>query len=152
MASNTHNRGLLEFLKGNIAWLSSTIKVMLVTTGYSPNPDDNFVSAVTPISNELSGSGYVGGFSGSGRHALTNKAVTQDDTKDAAIATADPSTWTAINAGTAAWAIVYKEGTSDADSVIIATVDIPNVTTNGTDLTVNYPSFANDGIVKLAKA
>src|SRR5437868_7392947 len=106
MASNTHNRALVNFLKGSIAWLTDTIKVALVTASYSPNPDDNFMS--TPAANELSGTGYVSGFAGSGRHALTNKAVTQDDTKDAAIATADPSTWTAISAGTAAWAIVYK--------------------------------------------
>lgn len=150
MASITHNRALVNFLKGSIAFIADTIKVMLVTASYTPDPDHNFAS--TPAAYELSGTGYVAGFAGAGRHALTNKAVTQDDTKDAAIATADPSTWTAISAGTAAWAIVYKEGTSDADSVIIATVDIPNVTTNGTDLTVNYPSFANDGIVKLAKA
>ncbi len=152
MASNTHNRGLVEFMKGNIGWLTSVIKVMLVNASYTPNPDYNFVTDISPASVELSGTGYVAGFAGSGRHALTNKAVTQDDAKDAGIATADPSTWTAINAGTAAYAVVYKEGTSDADSVIIATIDIPNVTTNGTDLTVNYPTFANDGLVKLAKA
>lgn len=145
MASIVYNRAKSEFLKANIDWLDDTIKVLLVDADYVPNPDHNFVSSVS--SEELSGTGYTGGFAGSGRKTLANKTVTQDDTNDRAAATADPSTWTAINAGTAAYAIVYKSVSSDADSPLIACIDIANVTFNGTDYTINWQSAANGGIV-----
>jgi hypothetical protein len=144
MASIVHNRGKREALKGAIAWESDTLKVLLVTSSYTPDPDHNFVSSANAA--ELSGTGYVSGFAGSGRKALANKLVTQDDTNNLAIATADATEWAGINAGAAAWAIIYKPGTSDADSVIIATIDIPDVTTNGTAISVSWPEFAAGGI------
>lgn len=145
--SITHNRGLCEISKGNAPWISGTFKVMLATALYVPNRDHNFISQAS--GNELSGSGYVAGFAGSGRKALTNKAVTQDDTLDAAVMTADASTWLLINAGIAAYAIVYFPVTNDADSFIIATLNIGPFTTNGTDLVINYPVAADGGLFKI---
>jgi hypothetical protein len=122
---------------GRINWLSDTIKVMLVTSGYTFNRDHDFASAV---SSELSGTGYVGGFGGSGRKTLASKTITEDDTNDRAVYDAADSVWTAINAGTAAGAIIIKEGTSDADTELICFLDGASVVTNGGDVTLVYPS------------
>lgn len=146
MASNVYNRGRKEILKGNVPWETGTFKVLLVGPGYVPNKDHNYVSDV--VASELSGgSGYIGGFAGSGRKTLTTLAVVQDDTNDLAEATASPTTWAAINAGTIGYAIVYKPVTSDADSFLLACIDLPDTTTNGTDIAVNWAVAASGGII-----
>lgn len=145
--SITHNRGLCEISKGNAPWVSGTFKVMLATALYTPNRDHNFVSDASGF--ELSGAGYVSGFAGSGRKALAGKAVTQDDTLDAAVMTASSSLWALINAGIVAYAIVFFPVTSDADSFLIATLSVGPFTTNGTDLTINYAAAADGGLFKI---
>lgn len=136
MASFLYNKAKAEILRGNIPWVSSTLKMMLVTASYSPNPDHDFVSSAS--GNELSGTGYIAGFGGSGRHTLTGKTVTEDDSNDRAVADADDVTWLAINAGTAAAGIIIKEVTSDADSILVAYMDIADVATNGGDLSLQF--------------
>lgn len=144
MASLLSNRAKREFLKGNIPWESGSFKVLLVAPAYTPDPDHNFVSQLS--ANELSGTGYQAGFSGTGRQALAGMSVTQDDTNNRAEATATPTLFSGINAGTIGYAVIYKVGTSDADSIIIATIDVPDTTTNGTDITINWLVAASGGI------
>jgi len=145
MASLTSNRFRKLLLDGDIDMvIDSGIKVMLVGTGYTPNKDHNFVNQVT---SELSGTGYTGGFGGSGRKALASRAVTQDDTNDWSYFDAADVVWTAINAGTAAYAIVIKEITDDTASPILVVVDVsPDIVTNGGDYTIQW---ATDGICKI---
>lgn len=126
--------------------LSDTIKVILLGTGYTPNKDHQFVADLG--ANELSGTGYVAGFGGSGRKTLASKTVTKDDTNDVAFFDAADVTWAGINAGTAGFVAVVKEVNSDADSPVLAIVDVsPDVATNGGDYTVTW---AADGIFKIA--
>lgn len=144
MAAVLYNRGakLLGDNTGRVNFLGDTIKIMLVTSGYTFNRDHDFVSSAS--GSELSGTGYTGGFNGSGRKTLGSKTITEDDTNDRAVYdAANPSAWTAINAGTVAAAIIIKENTSDADSDLIAYLDGSAVATNGGDLTV---SFHTDGL------
>jgi hypothetical protein len=153
MASLTTNKLRTLLLRGAsgspaLNLLSDTIKVMLVGSGYTPNKDDNFVAAITGgTSKELSGTGYTGGFGGSGRKTLASKAVTQDDANDVAYFDAADLTWSAIDAGTVAYLAVIKEVTSDADSPLLAIVDVTEVVTNGGDYTVTW---AADGLFKLS--
>ena len=146
MASLTSNRFRKLLLDGDVDLVNdSGIKVMLVGSGYTPNKDHNFASQVT---SELSGTGYAGGFNGSGRKALASRTVTQDDTNDVAYFDAADVVWTAINAGTVAYAIVIKEVSADSDSPILVVVDVsPDVVTNGGDYTI---SWAADGICKIS--
>ena len=69
-----------------------------------------------------------------------------DSTDKAYIDAADP-TWTAINAGTIAWAVVFKEITNDASSPLIACVDVADIATNGGDVTIQWDAT---GIVTFA--
>jgi hypothetical protein len=144
VASLTSNRFRKLMMDGDIDLVNdSGIKVMLTTAAYTPNKDHNFASQVT---NELSGTGYAGGFNGSGRKALASRAVTQDDSNDWSYFDAADLTWTAINAGTVGYAIVIKEVTADSDSPILVVVDVsPDIVTNGGDYTIQW---ASDGICK----
>ena len=146
------NRAKKELLDGTIDLVSDTIKVMLVTSSYTANADDDFVDnggANDPIDHELSGTGYVAGFAGSGRKTLAAKAFSVDDPNDRGEFddTAD-ITWTAINAGTAAGAIVYKHITADTSSVMIAYINTGGfpIVTNGGDLTIQWNA---EGILQL---
>lgn len=150
MASLTTNKLRQLLLNAGIDLLSDTIKAMLVGSGYTPDKDHDFVASITGggTSYELSGTGYTGGFGGSGRKALASKAVTKDDSADVAYLDAADLTWTAIDAGTVAYVAIIKEGTSDADSPLLCVVDVePNVVTNGGDYEVVW---AADGICKIS--
>ena len=139
MANFLYNRAARRIFDGNLNLATSTLKLMLVDSGYTANRDHDFVGsgAGTPGGEELSGTGYAAGFGGAGRRTIANKAFSEDDVNDRAEMDCDDVTWTVINAGTAAAAILIKEGTSDADSELIAFFDsgFP-VTTNGGDLTL----------------
>jgi len=148
VASITSNKVRALLLTGGIDLDTNTLKVMLVGTGYTPDKDHNFADSITGGSTkELSGTGYTGGFGGGGRKTLASVAVTQDDATDKAYLDAADVTWTAIDAGTVAYAVVIREVTADSDSPIIVVVDIaPDVVTNGGDYTIQW---AADGILNL---
>jgi len=82
-----------------------------------------FVSDV--VANEASGTGYS-------RKTLANKTQTLDG--DQVEYDADNPTYTALDAGTIASAVIFKEVTNDADSPIIANIDFPDLVTNGSDV------------------
>lgn len=135
MASGFYNVAKKGFADGTEDWDTNAYKVMLVTATYTFDPDH---AVLTSITNELSGTGYTGGFGGSGRKALT-ASVVQDDANDRAELDAVDISWTAINAGIIGALIVIREVTSDADSIPIAYIDnaaqLP-LTTNGSDVNV----------------
>jgi len=69
-----YNKFKLEALKGSIDLSSDTIKVMLLTSSYTPNIDtDIFIDDVS--ANEITGTGYTAGGA-----TIANPTVTQDDT------------------------------------------------------------------------
>lgn len=143
MASGWFNRAKKEIFDGTIDLLADTIKVMLVNNTYTFNPDDDFIGSGggTVGGAELSGTGYTGGFNGAGRKTLGTKSITEDDTNNRAVFAAANSQWSAINAGTIAACVLVKEGTTDADSKLIAYIDnaaqFPLVT-NGGDVTIAW--------------
>jgi hypothetical protein len=149
MASLMSNKLRTLLLNHGIDLLSDTIKVMLVNNTYTPDKDHSFVDSITGgSSKELTGTGYTGGFSGSGRKTLASKTVTQDDTNDKGVFDAADVTWTGINAGTVGFIVVIKEITNDAASPILAVIDVtPDVVTNGGDYTAQW---ATDGLFHLA--
>ncbi len=148
MASITTNKGrylLTKAATGAVDLLADTIEVILLGTGYTPNKDHAFVSDV--VASELSGTGYTGGYGGSGRKTLASKTFTQDDTNDLAKFDAADVTWTGINAGTIGFAAISVRKTSDADSPVLAIVDVADTVTNGGDLTIQWHA---NGIITLS--
>ena len=120
MASFVYNRAAKEILDGTIDLVAHTIKVMLVTSSYVANRDNDFVDAGganDPIDHELSGTGYGAGFGGSGRKTLSNKAFSEDDPNDRGeFDNTLDLTWTGINAGTWTCGVTYGIGTLELES------------------------------------
>ena len=125
----------------NISYTGDTLKVMLLGTAtpYTPDPDHRFVSSV--VASELSVSGYTGGFGGAGRKALASRTLAADDANDRALADAADITWTALGSGgTIAYAVLFKELSSDALSPLICLFDVTDTPTNGGDITIVFSS------------
>jgi hypothetical protein len=140
MANLIYNNAKKLLGDGTIDWDNGAhiYRVLLTTASYTPNVDTHiFVSSVT---NELSGGAYV-------RKDITTRSIAVDTTNDRADYMGDNVTWATINAGTAAWAIIFKLVTNDADSPLILAVDLPDTLTNGTDFTVRWDSQPSNGAV-----
>lgn len=146
MAAKWYNKALTAMMKKQFDFSADTFKVMLVTSSYTFNVEDQYVSSAN--SAELSGTGYTGGFGGSGRKAITTPTVINDTTNHITTFDGDNIVESTINAGIAAAAIIIKEVTDDAHSLLIAYIDSGGfpITTNGGDLDINWNSL---GILEL---
>jgi hypothetical protein len=139
MASGWYNSGLRDVADRTIDLAADTLKLILVTSSYVPDPDHDFANDLT---NELSGTGYTGGFAGSGRKTISSKAFSTDTANNRVEFTWGATTWTAINAGNPKYAILVKEITNDAATRLIAYLDLGTVVTNGGDLTITPDATA----------
>jgi hypothetical protein len=130
--ANIYSTGLLAIANGTVSWTNSTIKALIVTDGYTFTKSHEFVTDVTDFGEEVVnavGTGYE-------RKTLTSKTVTLSSN----VVKFDCAniTYTAIETNLNLYAlIVYAEGTSDANSRLIAYLLIDEVTTNGSDVTIN---------------
>lgn len=133
MASLTYNPAKVSFGKGEIAWVSDTVRAVLLTSAYTPNQDtDQYWSDIS--THEFSGGSYpAGGIS------LANKAVTQDSTNDRAIFDSDDVQFTGIT-GTFRYVALVKWTGTPVTSRLIRLIDPEGasitLTTGTYDLTV----------------
>lgn len=138
---NGLKRGLAD---GTIDLTNDTLKLLLVTSVYTPNADDDFLDAggASDITDaELNVTGYTRGFGGAGRKTLASKTFTTNDTNDRAEFDAADITWTALGTGqTIAAAVLVKEITNDAASVPLIYFDISDIPTNGSDVVISSPT------------
>lgn len=136
MASNNYSNGLLEIQKQNIDFVNGTIKALIVSGGFTFNKGNQFVSQ---ISGEVSGTGYE-------RKTLSGKSIDLlTGTPDKIQFKASDLEYTNIDVSPddLESVVVYLEVTNDADSILICNTNIPNISTNGTTITVRFP----DGVV-----
>lgn len=131
MASNLYNPGLEKLLDGTIAFETDTINVLLVDTVHTFDKTNEFVSDI--VANEASGTGYA-------RKTLANAAIALDAANDRVEFDADNPSYTALDAGTIAAAIIFKQVTNDADSPLIAQIDFADLVTNGSDVELQINS------------
>jgi hypothetical protein len=112
MANAIYNSFKRDIANGSIDLDTDTIKLMLVTSDYTPNIDTN--AKRSDVTNEVSGAGYT-----TGGAALQNKTVTINPTSDKAIFDADDVTFSVATI-TARGAVLYKSrgGASSADELI----------------------------------
>jgi len=129
-----------------------TIRVMLCTSSYVANRDNDLVDAGganDPIDEELTGTGYTAGHGNSGRKTLASKTITVDKPNDRTEFDAADVVWTSISAGTASQALVHKEGSADDTTArLICHIDTGGfpIVTNGGDLTITWNA---EGIFQL---
>lgn len=127
--ASVYNRGKFILSNASTDWTSTDIRVLLVTSTYVFDVDQNFVSQIT---NELSGGGYS-------RQPLTGRTIAQDNGTNRSVLDASDTLFASLAAaaGTPAAAIVYKYNASDAAAELIAYGAIsPIVIPNGGDITV----------------
>lgn len=155
MADFAYNRGsadLWDTLQP-VDLIVDTIRVMLVTSSYVADRDNDLVDAGganDPVDHELSGTGYVSGHANSGRKTLASKTITVDKPNDRTEFDAADVVWPGINAGTAAQAEIHKEGSADDTTArLLCHVDSGGfpLVTNGTDLTIQWNT---EGVLQLS--
>lgn len=115
MANQVYNSFKKDSMVGTFNLSADTLKVVLVTSGYTPNIDTH--TKYSDITNEVVGVGYT--TSGS---TLAGVVVSGDLTGDRAILDANDVTW-ASSTITAAGAVIYKANGSAATSPLIGYVD-----------------------------
>ena len=148
MANGVYNRAKRNAANGTLDLGTADTRLMLVTTGYTFNPDHNFLDnggANDPVDHEISVGGYA-------RQALANETVTQDDTNDFAYMDADDVVFTSLAAGqTIGGAILFDQaGGADTARVAIAFYDLVDTATNGGNVTIQWATPANGGVLKFA--
>ena len=157
MASGFYNQGLLDVTNGAIDLDTDTLKLMLVDTSYTFDPDHDVVDnggndATDPSFNEIVATNYTVGFSGAGRKTVTITSGVNDTNNRADFAIADV-TWTALGGGTndtIGGAILIEERTNDTDSRLIAFFDLTDTPTNGSDVTLDFNSLASGGNIRFS--
>lgn len=129
MPSMVYNHAKVSFANGTLDWDNplQDFRVLLVGPGYIPS--QGHTSVLDVVSHEVSGAGYA-------RKPLVNRTVSIDTTTNRVLLSADPVTWPAITAGDVGGAIVYHNASVDAASKLIAFVQLPTISTSGSDLTI----------------
>jgi len=142
MTDFVYGEGLRASIVGSgmadpIDFLGNTIHVGLSSSTHVPTEDDEFADdggADDFVDGELSGTGYA-------RAALASKALTYDAANDRVEWDAADTTYSGIDAGTAAQATILDDtGATDADKRLLANIDSGGfpVVTNGGDLTIQW--------------
>lgn len=137
MASILYNKLYQLALTGAVDLEDDTINVLLVDNTYTADKTHDFVSDV--VADELSGTGYT-------RKTLAGKSVTLDNGNNRVTFDATDPVWTGLDAGVIGGAVIFKQVTNDADSPLICFLDPTNLTTNGSDVTLQFNAA---GILRL---
>ncbi len=112
MADVIYNSFKRDIMKGSIDLDTDTIKIMLVTSSYTPDQDAH--TKRSDVTNEVTGTGYT-----TGGTTILNPTVTVDNTDNEGVFDGDDPVWTTSTI-TARGAVIYKSrgGASSADELI----------------------------------
>lgn len=130
MANALYDKGRQKFLEGGIAWLTDTIKIVLIDTAdYSANlATDEFLSTV-PVAARVGTAQTLG-----------------TKTTTAGVADAADITFSTVTGDPCEALLIYKDTGTESTSPLIALIDSASglpVTPNGGDITVTWDNGAN---------
>ena len=144
MSSFVYNHAIKLIFNGGLNLDTDTLKIMLVNSTYTPDPDHDFVDAgggSDPLDAEIVATNYTGGWGGSGRKTVP-VTVTEQDANNRSVLIFTNQTWVALGGAandTVVGAILIKEGgANDTDSILIAYWDVVNQTTAGVDYVLSF--------------
>ena len=131
--------GRQAFLEGSIAYLTDTIKIMLIDQAIY-NPD----TAVDDFFGDITATACIGNSSG---HTRADMPTLGGKSSTNGVADATDVTFTTVAAGAAlASLVIFQDTGADGTSQLIAKIDsgtgLP-VTPNGGDITVAFDNGAN---------
>ena len=119
MATIVYNEAKFRLVTRQLDLSTDTLKAILVTQGYIPDPNHTFVddgTLVAPNQFEVGGTGYEGGFQGTGRREILNKLVIRDAATFRVRLFGDNVSWNPINVGLVGGVLVIREGLTSSDS------------------------------------
>ena len=155
MANFVYNYGKFLLANGSLNLLTDNIALLLVTPGYeASNTVANLADANTMheiASYELT----TGTVSGYARYALASKSVSETDDGSSsngfAFFKASNVTFSSLGTGnTVGGCILIRQGADNNACPLIAFYDVVDTPTNGGDITIQWASDANGGVLKLA--
>ena len=140
MADVIYNSFKKNIMNGGIDLDTDTIKVMLVTSSYTPNQDTHEDRA--DVTNEVSGTGYT-----TGGAEITSKTVTADTTDDEGVFDGADVTWSTATI-TARGAVIYLSTGVAANDLLICYLDFgSDQSSSAADFTIAWNA---EGIVNLS--
>lgn len=140
MADVIYNAFKKNIMNGGIDLDTNTMKVMLVTSSYTPDQDTHEDRA--DVTNEVSGPGYT-----TGGETIANGAVTQDNTDNEGVYDGDDVTWSSSTI-TARGAVIYKStGTASTDLLVCYLDFSSDKSSSSGNFTIQWNA---EGIVNLA--
>ena len=134
-------KSLIAGSTGEIDFIVDTIKAMLCSSTYSPARGNQFIDeggASDPVDARIAGTTD---------QTLTGKVIGKDTTTGFGYLDANDPVWTAVASGTVAKVVIYKDTGTPTTSKILCSLDV-SVTANGGDITVQFATPANGGIMK----
>lgn len=153
MANLVFNRG--RYVVGQVNTTGTVFQLMLVSTGYVAATSHDNVYA-----NSSSGAGgeprvYEISVSGYTRQTLASLTLNEDDPNNQAYLDANDVTFTALGAGaTIGAAVLYRYSSSggttgDSGQDLISFYDLTDTPTNGGDITIQWASSSQGGVLRL---
>lgn len=139
MADIIYNSFKANIMNGGIDLDTDTIKVMLVTSAYTPNQDTHEDRA--DVTNEVSGTGYT-----TGGAEITSKTVTADTTDNEGVFDGADVTWSTATI-TARGAVIYKSTGVAANDLLICYLDFgSDQSSSAADFTIAWNA---EGLINL---
>lgn len=144
MASKAYGQFIGKALNKEIDWDSDSIKVMLVSSAYTPNQDTHdYLDDV--VGNEVTGTGYT-----AGGQALASKTLTYDAGTNVIVLDAADVTW-ASSTITARYAVIYDDTPAgNSAKPLIAYLDmVSDQSSNNGNFVIQWDA---SGIVRITTA
>lgn len=144
MASKAYGQFIGKALNKEIDWDSDSIKVMLVSSAYTPNQDTHdYLDDV--VGNEVTGTGYT-----AGGQALASKTLTYDAATNVIVLDAADVTW-ASSTITARYAVIYDDTPAgNSAKPLIAYLDmVSDQSSNNGNFVIQWDA---SGIVRITTA
>jgi hypothetical protein len=142
---NLYDQAAADIMNGTIDLLTATIKVMLVTSTYVPDPSHLVVDAGganDPVDAEIVATGYTRGWNNSGRKTLTGKTVATNSTLHRGVFDASDTIWAtlggATNATISGALLIVEGGANDTTSRLLGYYALTPLTTSGVGLRVQW--------------
>lgn len=155
MANFVYNYGKFLLANGGLNLISDNVALLLVANTYEASAATEVLADANTVHEIASYELTTGTVSGYARYALTSKSVAETDdagtSNGFAYFKAANVTFTSLGTGnTVGGAVLFRQGADNNASPLIAFYDVVNTPTNGGDITIQWASDANGGVLKLA--
>jgi len=155
MANFVYNQGKFLLANGSLNLLTDNIALLLVTPSYEASNTIAHLADANTVHELASFELTTGTVTGYGRYALTSKTVSETDdagtSNGFAFFQAANVTFASLGTGnTVGGCVLFRQGANNNASPLIAFYDVVDTPTNGGDITIQWASNANGGVLKLA--